>query len=202
MRRAFLQVTAALMLLPAAAGTVPAAEPGPQFNARNELQRPQDYREWMFLSSDLGLTYGPSRSAPGQAPPFSNVFVNPAAYRAFMKSGKWPDGTLFILEVRESVDNSAINAGGRTQGAIRAIEASVKDSTRFPDGGWAYFSFDGRQGLRESAPAFARTESCYDCHSRHGAVEWTFTQFYPQQFEVAQKLGTVRKDYDPNLKPD
>jgi hypothetical protein len=46
-----------------------------------------------------------------------------------------------------------------------------------------------------------RTASCYDCHSRHGAVEWTFTQFYPQQFEVAQKLGTVRKDYDPDLQP-
>jgi hypothetical protein len=23
--------------------------------------------------------------------------------------------------------------------------------------------------------------SCYGCHSRNGAVEWTFTQFYPAQ---------------------
>ena len=200
MRRVAMLGAALLIGCGTASDQALAAEPAPQFNGQNELQRPQDYREWMFLTSDLGLTYGPSRSAPGQAPAFSNVFVNPAAYRAFMKSGKWPDGTLFILEVRESIDNSAVNAGGRTQGAIRAIEASVKDSKRFPDGGWAYFSFDGRQGLRESAQAFPRTESCYECHGRHGAVEWTFTQFYPQQFEVAQKHGTVRKDYDPVLK--
>jgi hypothetical protein len=31
-------------------------------------------------------------------------------------------------------------------------------------------------------------------------VEWTFTQFYPQQFEVAKQMGTVRKDYDPARK--
>lgn len=184
-----------------AVAAVSAAEPGPQFNAQGELQRPPDYREWMFLTSDLGLTYGPSRSAPGQAPAFSNVFVNPASYRAFMQTGKWPDGTMFVLEIRESVDNSAINAGGRAQGAVRAVEASVKDSSRFPDGGWAYFSFEGRPGLLDAVQAFPRTQSCYSCHSRHGAVEWTFTQFYPQQFEVARKLGTVRKDYDPNITP-
>jgi hypothetical protein len=31
-------------------------------------------------------------------------------------------------------------------------------------------------------------------------VEWTFTQFYPEQFAVAQKLHTVRADYDPARK--
>jgi hypothetical protein len=33
-------------------------------------------------------------------------------------------------------------------------------------------------------------------------VEWTFTQFYPEQFEVAQRLGKVRADYDPNRKAE
>jgi hypothetical protein len=192
-------ITATITVCAAAAAL--AGEPGPQFDSRNQLQRPSDYREWIFLTSDLGLTYGPSRSAPGQAPAFSNVFVNPYAYRAFMQSGKWPDGTMFVLEIRASVDNSAVNAGGRTQGQVRAIEASVKDSRRYPDGGWAYFSFDGKQGPVDSATPFARSESCYDCHSRHGAVEWTFTQFYPRQFEVATRFGTVRKDYDPDLTP-
>jgi hypothetical protein len=126
--------------------------------------------------------------------------VNPEAYRKFMKTGKWPDGTLFILEVRESLENSSINSGGRTQGAPVAMEAATKDSRRYPDGGWAYFSFDGPEGLREATAPLARTASCYECHSRNGAVEWTFTQFYPAQFEVAKRLGTVRPDYDPARK--
>lgn len=174
----------------------------PQFTDRGELLRPPDYREWVFLASGLGMTYGPNRPQTGQPAPFNNVFVNPEAYRVFMKTGRWPDGTLFMLEIRSAEENVSISSGGKTQGALRAIEASIKDTKRYPEGGWAYFSFDGPQGLRESAAPFPRTASCYSCHSKHGAVEWTFTQFYPSAFEVAQHLGTVRPDYDPARKAE
>lgn len=190
----------AAVIATAAAAAV--AAPGPQFNAQGELQRPVDYREWVFLTSGLGMTYGPAKAQPGQAPRFDNVFVSPEAYREFMKTGKWPEHTLFVLEVRESVENSSINNGGRTQGGHVALEAAVKDSERFKDGGWAYFSFDSPQGLVDTVRALPRTANCYSCHSRNGAVEWTFTQFYPSQFEVAKKRGTVRADYDPNRKAE
>jgi hypothetical protein len=179
-----------------------AAAAGPQFNDKGELARPPDYREWVFLTSGLGMTYGPNRPQPGQAPPFDNVFVNPEAYRSFMKSGRWPDGTMFMLEIRSGDENVSINSGGKTQGALRAMEAAVKDTKRFPDGGWAYFSFDSPQGLKETTAPLARTASCYACHSKNAAVEWTFTQFYPTAFEVAQRLGTVRPDYDPARKAE
>jgi hypothetical protein len=175
-----------------------AGETAPRFSAGGELERPADYREWVFLTSGLGMTYGPNAPAPGRPAPFSNVFVNPAAYRAFMQTGAWPDGTMFVLEIRQAVENVSINNGGRTQGQAVVIEASVKDSSRFPDGGWAYFDF-GREQRAAVAPQ-PRTADCYGCHSTHGAVEWTFTQFYPEQFAVAERLGTVRKDYDPTRK--
>ena len=182
-------------------GTVcQAAEPVLKFNDKGELARPTDYREWVFLTAGLGMTYGPNAPRPGQPAPFSNVFVNPDSYREFMKTGKWPNGTMFILEIRSALENVSINNGGRTQGDIIAIEASVKDTTRFPDGGWAYLGFDDRAGLKTAAAPFPRTATCYSCHSKNAAVEWSFTQFYPQQFEVAKRLGTVRADYDPNRK--
>jgi hypothetical protein len=177
-----------------------AAEPGPVFDAKGELQRPADYREWIFLTSGIGMNYGPTRPAPGQPQQFTNVFVNPGAYRAFMSTGKWPEKTLFILEVRRGVEHASIDINGRSQGDHLALEAAVKDSTRYPDGGWSYFSFDSREGIKPAAAPLPRTRDCYTCHSRHGAVEWTFTQFYPQQFEVAKRLGTVRPDYDPARK--
>jgi hypothetical protein len=175
------------------------AEP-PQFNDKGEVLRPADYRQWVFLTSGLGMTYGPNAPRPGQPAPFSNVFVNPESYREFMQTGQWPNGTMFVLEIRHALESVSIDNGGRTQGDVVAIEASVKDATRFPDGGWAYLSFDGPQGLKAAAAPFPRTQSCYSCHSAHGAVEWTFTQFYPAQFEVAKRLGTVRADYDPSKK--
>lgn len=188
------------LALAVASGACGAAEPVLKFNDKGELARPADYREWVFLTAGLGMTYGPNAPRPGQPAPFSNVFVNPDSYREFMQTGKWPNGTMFILEIRGALENVSINNGGRTQGDVVAVEASAKDTTRFPDGGWAYFGFDDRAGLKPAAAPFPRTATCYSCHSKNAAVEWSFTQFYPQQFEVAKRLGTVRADYDPNRK--
>jgi hypothetical protein len=83
-----------------------------------------------------------------------------------------------------------------------AVEAAVRDSSRFPGEGWAYFSFDDPAGLRATAKPLAHTATCYACHETHGAVQWTFTQFYADAFERARQLGTIRKDYDPARKID
>ena len=82
------------------------SEDGPRYRNATSLIRPVDYREWTFLSSGLGMTYEDSSASqrPQQAAPptFGNVFVNPSSYRSFMQTGKWPDKTIFILEVRTS----------------------------------------------------------------------------------------------------
>jgi hypothetical protein len=168
-------------------------------SAAEPLQRPRDLRELVFLSSGHGMAYGPVRNLAGASPPFTNVYVTPDAYRSFMASGVWPEGTAFFLEIRRGLTHVSINSGGESQGDLLAIEAAVKDSKRNPEGGWAYFDF-AQGGKATSAKMLPRTESCYGCHSRHGAVEWTFTQFYPDQFAIASAKGTVRKDYDPNVK--
>ena len=68
----------------------------------------------------------------------------------------------------------SINNGGQTQGAIVAIESAVKDTERFPGTTWGYFSFDGLQGLRESAAPLPETATCYSCHRNNTAVENCF----------------------------
>jgi hypothetical protein len=102
----------------------------PGFTAAGELKIPADYREWVFPTSGLGMTCGPNRPTEGQPAPFNNVFVTPAADRAFLASGRWAEGTVFMLEIRRAGENVSINAGGRTQGAVVAIEAAVKDGKR------------------------------------------------------------------------
>jgi hypothetical protein len=186
-------------LAPARAQT-PAAD-GPQFTAAGQLVRPLDYREWVFVTSGLGMTYGPAQPAAGRPPLFDNVFVTRASYREFLKTGAWPDKTMFVLEIRSGDENVSINNGGRTQGAMRFMEAAVKDVTRFPDGGWGYFSFDSPNGLVDAAAPLPATASCYSCHKNNTAVENTFVQFYPTLMDVARKMGTVKPTYDPNKKP-
>jgi hypothetical protein len=173
---------------------------GPRYSNGTDLIRPANYREWVFLSSSLGLTYEPSGSASNRPPTFGNVFVNPSSYRSFMQTGKWPDKTIFVLEFRQSESAASINKNGRFQTTLAVVEAEVKDS-RSPDG-WAFFNFGsgppGPAGVGVPPLSGERAAPCVECHTQHTAVERTFVQFYPTLFEVAKRLGTVKPDYtDP-----
>lgn len=176
------------------------AADGPRYSAARELIRPADYREWVYLTSGLGMTYGPA-GANGAPARFDNVFVNRESYRSFLATGRWPDKTMFVLEIRQADTNVSINNGGQTQGTIVAIESAVKDTERFPDTTWGYFSFDGPEGLRATAAPLPTTASCYACHRDNTAVENTFVQFYPTLMDVARRMGTVKPTYDPRHKP-
>jgi len=192
----------ALCAWAAVASSVLAQQPAaPAFTSAGQLVRPLDYRSWVFVTSGLGMTYGPAKPAEGQPPLFDNVFVTRDAYDEFLRSGAWPDKTMFILEGRRAEANVSINNGGHTQGQMAFMEAAVKDTARFKNtGGWGYFSFDSRDGLVESAAALPPTASCYACHSANTAVDNTCVQFYPELFAVAKARGTVKATYDPNKK--
>lgn len=160
---------------------------GPQYTKEGRLVFPQNYREWVFLSSGLGMTYGPLASAA--EPRFDNVFVNPSAYRSFVETGRWPDGTVLMLEVRAAQSRGSINRGGHFQGDIEGIEAHVKDEKRFSRK-WAFFGFPQKSGISE--PPAAETSSCYTCHEPNGAVDTTFVQFYPTLIPIARAKGTLK----------
>jgi hypothetical protein len=156
----------------------------PQFTAAGELKRPDSYREWIFLSSGLGMTYGSANTGPER---FDNVFVTPEAYRGFLKTGTWPDKTMFVLEIRNSETKGSINKGGHFQEGLAAVEVHLKDSTRFP-GKWAFFGF-GTDG--QTAKALPADSKCQTCHAQNGAVDETFVQFYPTLLPVAKAKGTL-----------
>jgi len=159
---------------------------GPQFTAEGQLLFPRNYREWVFVTSGLGMSYGTPDPARAQAPHFDNVFVSRAAYRAFLETGQWPDKTMFVLEVRSSESKGSINNGGRFQSDITGIEAEVKTA-----GKWAFFGFGKGSASARQIPA---TAACYSCHAEHGAVDNTFVQFYPTLLSIAREKGTLRPE--------
>jgi hypothetical protein len=179
------------------------ADPAPSFDASGELARPADYREWIYLTTGLDMFYGPIAAAMRRdgGSVFSNVYVTPDAYREFMRSGIWPEKTMFILEARRAETAASIDNVGKSQGPLLAIESAVKDTARFGknDGsnGWGYFVFGGAEGFKASASALPTSAACYSCHAQNTAVDNTFVQYYPTLFEVAKRLGTVKPTYDP-----
>ena len=166
----------------------------PQFTRDNRLVLPKDYRDWIFLASGLGMTYGTPETARGtpetaRQQNFDNVFVHPAAYREFVRTGRWPDHTVFVLEVRAAAEKGSINTAGHYQTGVLSIEAEVKDRTRFPDGEWGYFAFGSKA---DPAAPLPKAQGCQACHSQNGAVESTFVQFYPTLLPIARAKGTLK----------
>jgi Cytochrome P460 len=165
------------------------ADVQPTYTPDGRLMFPAKYREWIFLTSGLDMSYNPAATAAANSV-FDNVFVNPAAYRLFMTTGTWPDKTMLVLENRGGEGNRSINRRGKTQMTdVTGFEVHVKDALRFKDG-WAFYSFDDMV----SAKKIERPASCYTCHEAHGGVDTTFVQFYPTLMPIAKQKGTLRPE--------
>jgi hypothetical protein len=175
----------------------PAPKSGPEYTADSKLKFPEGYREWIYLTSGIDMSYSPNASMADHSM-FDNVFVNPEAYREFQKTGTWPDKTMLVLEIRGAESKGSINQSGHYQGSdVMGLEVHVKDEKRFP-GAWAFFGFENAEGAAKMVPTEA---ACYSCHSAHGAVDTTFVQFYPTLLEIAKKKGTLSSAYLKESRP-
>jgi len=164
-----------------------------QYTPEGLMRRPQGYREWVYLTSGMDMTYS-ADGAPDHHM-FDNVFVNPESYKAFLATGTWPEGTAIIIESRGGASKGSINKGGLFQTTeIMGIEVHVKDSKRFA-GSWAFFGFDQDQPQK----MLPQTAQCYSCHAAHAAVDTTFVQFYPTLLPIAQAKGTLSAGYKKDI---
>jgi hypothetical protein len=161
----------------------------PVYLKNGDLVPPMQYREWVYLTSGLDMSYNPKGTSDMSM--FDNVFVNPEAYRSFVATGTWPDKTVMVLESRGAGSKSSINKAGHFQsGAVMGLEVHIKDESRFP-GKWAFFDVASEQ----NATLIPSGAPCYSCHAAHAAVDTTFVQFYPTLLPIAQKKGTLSATY-------
>jgi hypothetical protein len=162
----------------------------PEYTSDGHLKFPEHYREWIYLTTGYDMSYNPALQMADHHM-FDNVFVNPEAYEAFLKTGTWPDKTMLALEVRGAQSKGSINQKGSFQSVDRmGLEVHVKDEARFP-GKWAFFGFEDEK----PAPVTPTGAQCYTCHSQHGAVDTTFVQFYPTLLPIAKSKGTLSGSY-------
>jgi hypothetical protein len=181
--------SAILLVWVATSWTTTSAGSDLEYTTDGRLRLPANYREWVYLSSGFDMSYNSTMQMGHHM--FDNVFVNPDAWRAFAKSGTWPDKTVLVLEARGAEDKGSINQRGNFQGAaVMGLEVHVKDQARFASK-WAFFGFSD-SGMAKMIPL---NENCYSCHRDHGAVDTTFVQFYPTLMPIAKEKGTVDAAY-------
>lgn len=164
----------------------------PRYAPDGDLLLPNGFDTWVFVGSNLGLSYTPQAAAAASAPPpraprqqFHNVFISKAAYDYFSANGRFPERTVLAMQVFEAADKEprGVLASGVFNGRRVGLEVAVKNSSR-PDGRatpWAYYNFtdpSDSSKVLASATAFP-DESCANCHQRHASVDNVWVQFYP-----------------------
>jgi hypothetical protein len=157
---------------------VEAGAGGAKFSSNGELQIPKDYRQWVFV----GAPVTPHDMNNGKAafPEFHHVYIDPASYAAYKKTGKFPDGTILVKELATVGAKSSSSGNGYFAGEFAGIAVSVKDGKRFPKepGYWAYFNFIGEDGKPLASAKAQATADCNVCHQQN-TEDWVFTQHYP-----------------------
>ena len=79
----------------------PSGEPAvrPQYTADGALRRPADVDRWILVGASLGLGYSDAtEDGPGM---FHRVYLEPTAYDHYRETGRFRDGTMLALSIRQ-----------------------------------------------------------------------------------------------------
>ncbi len=166
----------------------PPADQLPRFAQRDQLLKPVGWEAWVMVGASTGLSYAAAPPpAAGAAPGmFHNVYVQPWAYREFVRTGAFPQRTMFVLSFYEASRKSTPARAGFYEGdRVPAIEVHLKQ-TGIDTTGWAFFGFGDSAATAAMIPGAA---SCYSCHATEAAHDQVFTQFYPPLRERLTRAG-------------
>ena len=108
-------------------GQTPDSGDGPRYVNKVNLVRPPDYREWVFVSSGLGMEYNPVAGTPGRNA-FGNVFVNPKD----LHSGEF-GAKLIYWSMQQTGTKPVTGKGG----------ALATDAAAHPEKSYRVLMFDG-----------------------------------------------------------
>jgi hypothetical protein len=157
-----------------------------EFTADGKLKQPVGYRKWVYV----GEVVTPNDMNDGEAtfPEFHAIYMDPASFAEYEKTGKYPDGTVLIKELSSVGTKKAASGNGYFQGKFTGLEAAIKDSKRFKDepGNWAYFDWGHKTPLQGAVSKNAAAE-CNKCHQNNAKEDWVFSQYYPALSAAAPK---------------
>lgn len=170
--------TGIALALSIAASLVAAAFAGPKFDKDGRLLLPERRDLWITVGTTYALSYEGDGSTS-----FNTVRMDPKSYDVYVKTGKYPVGTMFDLEVRQPMTEVAPAKGGKTQGKVISRSLHVKDEKAGP-GTWTFYSYSDESSSGRPIP---RSQACYSCHAEHATDDTVFSQFYPTMIEARDR---------------
>ncbi|MDP3777578.1 MAG: cytochrome C [Methylotenera sp.] len=145
---------------------------------KGNISLPKDYRlNWNHMGSWVVLDAG----APGHG--FHDVYAQKEAVNAYRKTGKFPDGSILVKEVRKVESGEQTTGKAHWAGSTNIWFVMVKDNKgRFPGNahwqeGWGWALYDAKDPSRNVSKSFK--ETCMGCHTPAKRTDWVFINGYP-----------------------
>lgn len=156
------------------------------FDASGKLKLPTGFRRWVFLGAPL--TPNALNNGTASFPEYHHVYVEEQNLNAYLKTGEFPEGTVFVKELTRVLEptfpdgsRQAPSGRGYFNGVFNGIDLSVKDSKRFAHtNGWGYFTYGHHPEPYAEWAAESSVAECASCHIANVAkTDMTYVQFYP-----------------------
>jgi hypothetical protein len=146
------------------------------YGGDGRLALPGNIDRWIALGSGVGGNYSETAFDPQNPGPITVVQMEPSAYDSFLRTGRYPDGTMLLLSFYRPQAKPDPALQGFVQGDLTQREIHVIDRRRFAAEGRAFFVFPPEAAKASAMPVGS---VCVQCHTAHGAFDGTFAQFYP-----------------------
>lgn len=134
-------------------------------------------KDWVHLGSWVV----PDEKAPGYG--FHDVYTQRRAVAVYEKTGKFPDGTMIVKEIRK-INTADMKTGKASWAGDRAIWfVMVKDSQgRFKNNpnwgdGWGWALFKAEDPTKNVSTDHAK--DCIPCHVPAKENDWVYIKGYP-----------------------
>jgi hypothetical protein len=147
----------------------------PYVDEKGNISRPKDYREkWVYLGSYVV----PDEKAPGYG--FHDVFIQPASVEAYKRTGKFPDGTVLVKEIRKIKSGSMTTGQASWAGEMAVWFVMVKDQKgRFKNNpnwgdGWGWALFEPANPEKNTSKDYKK--DCFGCHIPAKNTDWIYIE--------------------------
>lgn len=157
-------------------------------DGKGNITLPSDFRaRWVHLGTWVATSKVPipgaaaEQTSPG--PGLHEVYTQPESVKAYKKTGKWPDGTALVMEVRaiqwDDVPTGHVMYAG--EGAqwfimVKDTKGRFKNNPNWGEGwGWALFKADAPK--KNVSPNYKN--DCLGCHEVAKETDWVFVHGYP-----------------------
>ena len=173
------------------AATVALASGAGQFSrnvdGNGDIHLPADLRTtWVHLGTWIvpaPPAFGANIGKTGPGTGIHEVYAQQSSLNSFKKTGKWPDGSTLVMEVREITWDEQPTGHVMVEGEPVKWLVMVKDSKkRFPGNpnwgdGWGWALFTPAEMKKNASTNYK--EDCLSCHELAKDSDLVFIQGYP-----------------------